>query len=57
MTAPAANEAEIEFWNEVKDSGDPEDVALYIEQFPEGMFVEQARKLIRSLRRKKKKRA
>ena len=57
MTAPAANEAEIEFWNEVKDSNDPEDVVLYIEQFPEGMFVQQARKLMRNLRRKKKKRA
>jgi len=55
MTAPAVNEAEIEFWNEVKDSNDPVDVALYIEQFPEGMFVEQARKLMRSLRRKSRK--
>jgi len=57
MTAPVSNEAEIEFWNEVKDSNDPEDVALYVEQFPEGMFVDQARKLMRSLRRKNKKRA
>ena len=55
MTAPVSNEAEIEFWNGVKDSNDPEDVVLYIEQFPEGMFVEQARKLMRSLRRKSRK--
>jgi eukaryotic-like serine/threonine-protein kinase len=53
MPARARNEAEIEFWNGVKDSNDPEDVALYIAQFPEGEFVEQARRLIGSLRAKK----
>ena len=53
MPARVRNEPEIEFWNGVKDSNDPEDVALYIEQFPEGEFVEQARRLIGSLRAKK----
>jgi serine/threonine-protein kinase len=47
------SEAETEFWNEVKDSNDPEDVALYIEQFPRGMFVELARRKIAALRGKK----
>src|SRR3954465_3549524 len=54
MPARARNEPEIEFWNGVKDSNDPEDVALYIEQFPEGEFVEQARRLIGTLRAKKR---
>jgi len=54
MPARSRNEPEIEFWNGVKDSNDPEDVALYIEQFPEGEFVEQARRLIGTLRAKKR---
>jgi len=40
-------EAEIEFWNAVKDSNDPGDITLYLEQFPGGTFFEQAqRKLV-----------
>jgi serine/threonine-protein kinase len=39
----AGGEAEKEFWEEVKDSEDPEDVKLYLEQFPDGTFAEQAR--------------
>jgi eukaryotic-like serine/threonine-protein kinase len=54
--APAAaqgSEAETEFWNEVKDSEDPEDIKLYIEQFPAGVFVEQARRKVAELAGKK----
>jgi serine/threonine protein kinase len=47
------SEAETEFWNEVKDSDDPEDLALYIEQFPRGVFVELARRKVAELRGKK----
>jgi serine/threonine-protein kinase len=47
------SEAETEFWNEVKDSDDPEDLALYIEQFPAGVFVALARKRMAKLRGKK----
>jgi eukaryotic-like serine/threonine-protein kinase len=49
--APSAqeSEAEAEFWQEVKDSDDPEDLKLYIEQFPQGKFVEQARGRIAAL--------
>jgi serine/threonine-protein kinase len=49
--APGAqeSEAETEFWDEVKDSDDPEDLKLYIEQFPRGVFVEQARRKIAAL--------
>jgi serine/threonine protein kinase len=51
---PPGSEAEKEFWNEVKDSDDPEDLALYIEQFPAGVFVEQARRKVAELRGKKR---
>ena len=37
----------------VKDSDDPEKLALYIEQFPHGVFVEQARRRVAELRGKK----
>jgi serine/threonine-protein kinase len=51
--APASNsaisEAEKEFWNEVKDSTDPEDVKLYLEQFPKGMFADAAKKKLAEL--------
>jgi serine/threonine protein kinase len=49
--APSAQEreAETEFWNDVKDSDDPEDLKLYIEQFPRGAFVEQAKSRIATL--------
>jgi serine/threonine-protein kinase len=47
------SEAEMEFWNGVKDSDDPEDVKLYIEQFPAGVFVEQAKRRVAELRAKK----
>jgi serine/threonine-protein kinase len=43
------NEAEAEFWQEVKDSDDPEDLKLYLEQFPRGVFVEQAKRRIAAL--------
>ena len=49
----AKREAEIEFWNEVKDSEDPEDIQLYIEQFPRGEFVELARRKVAELAAKK----
>jgi len=43
------NEAEMEFWNEVKDSGDPEDLNLYLEQFPQGAYVGLAREKLAAL--------
>jgi serine/threonine-protein kinase len=51
--AAKGSEAETEFWNGVKDSDDPEDVKLYIEQFPAGVFVEQAQRKVAELRAKK----
>jgi len=47
------NEAEMEFWTEVKESDDPDEVALYLEQFPQGAFAPLARKRIAQLRAKK----
>jgi len=47
------SEAETEFWNEVKDSDDPEDLALYVEQFPHGAYVELAKRKIAELGGKK----
>ena len=43
------SEAETEFWNEVKDSDDPEDLKLYLEQFPHGVFVAEAQRKIAAL--------
>ena len=48
--APANDEAEMEFWEGVKDSDDPEDLELYVEQFPHGKFVEMAKEKILALR-------
>ncbi len=42
-------EVEMEFWREVKDSDDPEELELYIEQFPRGVYVDLARKKIADL--------
>jgi serine/threonine protein kinase len=49
--APAAqeSEAETEFWEEVKDSDDPEDLKLYIEQFPRGAYIALAKQRIAEL--------
>jgi serine/threonine-protein kinase len=43
------SEAEAEFWNEVKESDDAEELKLYLEQFPRGRFAELARKKIAAL--------
>ena len=42
-------EAEKEFWNEVKDSEEPEDIELYLEQFPRGMFAKEAKAKLAAL--------
>ena len=45
----AGGEAEKEFWNEVKDSQDPEDIKLYLEQFPSGAFADLAKQRLAAL--------
>ncbi|HKU45847.1 MAG TPA: serine/threonine-protein kinase [Burkholderiales bacterium] len=48
----APTEAEKEFWDGVKDSTDPDEISLYIEQFPQGAFVAQAQTKISELTKK-----
>jgi serine/threonine-protein kinase len=43
--------AEKEFWEGVKDSDDPEEVGLYLEQFPNGAFAAQAKEKIGALKK------
>jgi serine/threonine-protein kinase len=52
-TPGEATEAEREFWNEVRESQDPDDLQLYLDQFPKGAFVVIAQKRIAKLREKK----
>jgi serine/threonine-protein kinase len=47
-----ASEAEKEFWDGVKDSDDPEEIALYMDQFPGGAFVDLATRRIAELKKK-----
>ena len=46
----AGSEADTEFWEGVKDSDDPEDIALYLETFPPGAFAAEAKKRIEELK-------
>ncbi|HYL87231.1 MAG TPA: serine/threonine-protein kinase [Burkholderiales bacterium] len=48
----AGGEAEKEFWDEVKDSTDPDELELYLEQFPDGTFAGEAQKKLAQLREK-----
>jgi serine/threonine-protein kinase len=54
LSTAQVSEAEREFWNGVRDSDDPEEVALYAEQFPNGVFVPLAQRKIAQLRGRKK---
>ena len=54
MPVAKASEAEQEFWDGVKDSTDADEIALYVEQFPNGAFVALAQKRIAELSSKKK---
>jgi len=49
----AGAEAEKEFWVEVKDSTDADEIELYLEQFPDGTFAGEAQKKLATLRAKK----
>jgi serine/threonine-protein kinase len=44
--AAVASEADTEFWNEVKDSSEADDLQLYLDQFPNGAYAPLARKRI-----------
>jgi eukaryotic-like serine/threonine-protein kinase len=51
--AAVGTEAETEFWNEVKDSTDPDELTLYIDQFPNGVYAPLCRQKIAELSSKK----
>ena len=46
----AEQDAELEFWRAVKDSTDPEEFELYLEQFPHGIYAALAKRKIAKLR-------
>ncbi len=46
----SGTEADVEFWNDVKDSSEPEDFELYLEQFKRGKFADEARRKIAALK-------
>ncbi len=48
----AGGEADKEFWEEVKNSTDADEVELYLEQFPDGTFAGEAQKKLAQLRKK-----
>lgn len=49
----AALAVELSFWESVKNSGDPEEFAAYLNKYPEGQFAELARIRMRALVGKK----
>jgi hypothetical protein len=57
--APAApraqgpSEAEKELWDAVKESDDPDEVGIYLEQFPQGAFAGEAKRRVEELNAKK----
>jgi serine/threonine-protein kinase len=51
--AAVATAAETEFWNEVKDSTDPDELTLYTDQFPNGAYAAICRQKIAELTAKK----
>jgi len=50
MAAPKASDAEVEFWRTIQNSDDPEEFRVYIEEFPDGTYVQLARLKIAKLR-------
>jgi len=42
-------EVELEFWRAIKDTDDPEELDLYIENFPQGVYVPLARRKLAEL--------
>ena len=43
-------ELELEFWRAIKDGNDPEDLELYVQQFPTGTYTQLAKRKIAKLR-------
>ncbi|MEM9357841.1 MAG: caspase family protein [Pseudomonadota bacterium] len=51
----AAGAGEIAYWETVKDSDDPADLQLYLDQFPDGIFAALAKRFIGRLENSKQK--
>ncbi len=47
---PQGSEMELEFWHAIKDTDDPEELELYLEEFPQGVYGALARRKIATLR-------
>lgn len=50
-TSPTAPSLELEFWQSIKDSKNPEDFKAYILTYPKGQFVELAKNRVREFRK------
>ena len=50
-TLPVAPSMELEFWQTIKDSKNPEDFKAYILTYPKGQFVELAKNRVREFRK------
>lgn len=50
-TGPSASEAEITFWNSVKDSRNPAELKAYLDAYPNGAFAALARIRVSALER------
>ncbi|HEX7890569.1 MAG TPA: serine/threonine-protein kinase [Ramlibacter sp.] len=50
-TSPSSvtQELELVYWKDVKDSGDPEDLRVFLEKFPAGIYADLARRRLRKL--------
>ena len=46
-------EMELEYWKSIKNSNDPDEIKLYLEEFPNGKFVSLAKLKIKKLMQKK----
>jgi tetratricopeptide (TPR) repeat protein len=53
LSGDAGLAVELSFWESVKNSGDPEEFAAYLNKYPEGQFAELARIRMRALVGKK----
>lgn len=55
LVRQSADASEIAFWETVKDSDDPADLRLYLDQFPKGVFAALATRFISRLENSKRK--
>jgi len=50
IAAPAAGDAELLFWQSIKDSRDADDFAAYLRNYPQGRFADIAKNRLRRLK-------